>query len=432
MILRTLALAIWIAGVAASAEQSAALGISFIEGSNSTLFVERDGKRYLVDVAARSVREMEPAAAMAAAPPAGAAVFAQNCATCHGADGKGKAAFKTPDFTDPKVQASLTVKKIVSTIRNGVKGTTMPAWAGKLSDQEIDAVASYVRSLGSKSELRTGTPAQLAESQRNPRIYQPGDDWLMTLPTGRPPDRHGLYVNFAHRFAFDPAFSGVGRGSVLAGLDGVALSSFGFRYGVTSRLSVSAYRSPSLLARPIQLMAAYSLLSENGGSPLNAAVRVSVEGENDLAKNYTENVEVILSRSVTGRVQLYFVPTVSFNNHRLFLPSTFASSSIPDLPGYTTFSTGVGGAFDVRPTVALVAEVIPTLLNGRPLGIHRPAYSFGIQKKIWHHAFTFGFTNSPGTTVAQRAGTRASYLGNPSADKPSGLFIGFDLMRQLK
>jgi len=84
----------------------------------------------------------------------------------------------------------------------------------------------------------------------------------------------------------------------------------------------------------------------------------------------------------------------------------------------------------VRPTVALVAETIPTLANGSELGIHRPAYSFGIQKKIWRHAFTFGFTNSPGTNVSQRAGTRATFLNDPAADKPSGMFVGFDLSRQ--
>jgi len=47
------------------------------------------------------------------------------------------------------------------------------------------------------------------------------------------------------------------------------------------------------------------------------------------------------------------------------------------------------------------------------------------------HAFTLGFSNNPGTVVSQRAGTRAAFLNDPSADKPKGLFIGFDLMRQL-
>jgi hypothetical protein len=81
--------------------------------------------------------------------------------------------------------------------------------------------------------------------------------------------------------------------------------------------------------------------------------------------------------------------------------------------------------------VALLAEIIPTFVNGRDLGIHRPVYSFGIQKKIWRHAFTLGLTTGPGTTVSQRAGTRAQFLGDPSADTPGGLFLGFDLTRQI-
>ena len=33
-----------------------------------------------------------------------------------------------------------------------------------------------------------------------------------------------------------------------------------------------------------------------------------------------------------------------------------------------------------------------------------------------------------GTTVLQRGGTNATFLNNPSADTPSGLFLGFDLL----
>lgn len=362
--------------------------------------------------------------------PAGQQVFTQNCAVCHGADGKGKATMKTPDFTDPKVQASLTDEQIASTIRSGKKGTTMPAWSGKLTDEEINAVAAYVRSLGSGGSPRG--PGSAGDTGKRPNVYDAGDDWLMTLPTGRPLARRGLYVNFAHRFAFDPAFSGTARGGSLAGLDGVAIASFCFRYGITDRLSASIYRSPSLIARPIQLLLAYNILKEAGGSPFNAVFRVSVEGQNTFAKNFTENLELIFSRSLTSRAQLYFVPTVSFNDRRLVLPRSFRSRDIPGVPGVNAFSTGAGAAVDVSRTTALLAEVIPTLVNGRELGIHRPAYAFGIQKKILRHAFTLGFTNSPGTTVSQRAATRASYLNLPEADKPSGLFIAFNLMRQLK
>jgi hypothetical protein len=88
-------------------------------------------------------------------------------------------------------------------------------------------------------------------------------------------------------------------------------------------------------------------------------------------------------------------------------------------------------AVDIRPTVALIAEATPTLVNGRALAIHRPEYSFGIQKKIWRHAFTFAFSNGPGSIVSQRAGTRATFVEDSTADKPGGLFVGFDLTRQL-
>ena len=64
-----------------------------------------------------------------------------------------------------------------------------------------------------------------------------------------------LYINFTHRFAFNPAFSGPGLGNILFGLDGFAVSSFGLRYGVTDKLSVSVFRAPSIINRPIEFMA---------------------------------------------------------------------------------------------------------------------------------------------------------------------------------
>jgi hypothetical protein len=46
--------------------------------------------------------------------------------------------------------------------------------------------------------------AQSAQAKQAAQTSQPGDMRLLTLPTGKPLDRHGLYVNFAHGFAFDP------------------------------------------------------------------------------------------------------------------------------------------------------------------------------------------------------------------------------------
>src|SRR5579883_1011517 len=398
---------------------------SFMDASHSMVLLNVGGKQYLVNVAAGTVQAKSAAARVA---PQGNAVelFRQNCAECHGSTGKGLPEHGTPDFTSRSVQSAMSDQQVVSTIRDG-KGR-MPAWAGKLSDSQIAELASYVRSFGTGTS-GSGSPAQNQAS--TPGVYQPGDDVLVTLPTGRPVDRHGLYFNFAHRFAYQPAFTGTGRGQILFGLDDFALSSFGFRYGVTDKLSIDVWRSPSFIDRPVQLMAGYTLLDEHHGAPLNLTVRASIEGQDNFRKNFTENIEAIFSRSITSRAQFYAVPTVSFNDRRLSMGS-LRSDGILDLPGINAFSTGFGLAIDIRPTVALLAEVIPTLVNGEELGIHRPAYSFGIQKKIYRHAFTLGFTNSPGTTVSQRAGTNATFLDDPMADKPSGLFIGFDITRQIR
>ena len=54
------------------------------------------------------------------------------------------------DLTDPKKQASFTDAKATDAIKNGVKQngkTTMKAFAGKLTDDEIKALVAYVRTL---------------------------------------------------------------------------------------------------------------------------------------------------------------------------------------------------------------------------------------------------------------------------------------------
>lgn len=403
---------------------------SYVDSGHSTVRLELDGKAYLVDVAAGTVRAASggaPADPSASSQGGGAALFAQNCARCHGPDGRGITSTGTPNFTRPDFQAKLTNQLIADTIHNG-KSDRMPAFAGQLSDEQISALVGQVRSFGGSSTTGGNPSGQAIAAESG--IYQPGDDVLFTLPTGRPVDEHALIVNFSHRFAYEPAFTGTARAADLFGLDNFSLSSFGFRYGVTDRLSVDVWRSPSFIGRPIQLMAAYSILEERHEAPFNFEFRVSVEGQDNFRKNYTENLEAVFSRSLTSRAQLYFVPTASFNDRRLVMGS-LESKFIADEPGINAFSMGVGLAIDIRPTVALLAEVIPTVVNGTELGIHRPSFAFAIQKKIYRHAFTFGLTTSPGTTVSERAGTAATFLNSPGADTPAGLFLGFDLTRRI-
>ena len=327
---------------------------------------------------------------------------------------------------------------------------------------EIDTAAKTVRELPAASSSSTETRQQSSaqnnatpSGQASPaappadQYYLPGDDRLLTLPSGLRITKGAVWVNFTHRFPFSPAFHGPALGHTLLGLDDLAMPSFGFQYGITDRISVAAYRSPSLMDRPIELRAQFRLLDEHDNKPFNATFRFSVDGENDFERNFTANLELIASRSITSHALLTLVPTLSVRNrpmlgkfNALSLPpaeqpcdqalATGVPASMQVKPCADTFSLGVGLAVDIRPTVALIAEVNPTLANARDLGIHRPPFGFAIQKKIWRHAFTLGFTTSPGTTVAQRSQTRAIFLGNPSADKPSGLGIAFNLSRELR
>ena len=77
-----------------------------------------------------------------------------NCAQCHGAAGKGDTKMgkmlNAMDLTDAKKQASFTDAQAATAIKDGIKQngkTTMKAFGGKLSDDEIKALVAYVRTL---------------------------------------------------------------------------------------------------------------------------------------------------------------------------------------------------------------------------------------------------------------------------------------------
>jgi cytochrome c oxidase cbb3-type subunit 3 len=95
---------------------------------------------------------MVSAALQAAPAPDGAAIFKQTCVMCHGANGKGMAALKTPDFTDAKWQASQKDKDLTDAIKNGRKGTAMQPFGGKLQDDEIQALVHYIRAFDSSKK----------------------------------------------------------------------------------------------------------------------------------------------------------------------------------------------------------------------------------------------------------------------------------------
>ena len=78
---------------------------------------------------------------------AGAKIFADNCVTCHGEQGKGNQELGAPNLTDKIWLYGSDEATIIETVTNGRAGV-MPAWVGRLDPSTIKAMAVYVHSLG--------------------------------------------------------------------------------------------------------------------------------------------------------------------------------------------------------------------------------------------------------------------------------------------
>ncbi len=78
---------------------------------------------------------------------AGHEIFAQNCAACHGDDGKGNRELGAPDLTDAIWFYGSSLADITAQVRAPKHGV-MPAWAARLGDTTVKELAVYVHSLG--------------------------------------------------------------------------------------------------------------------------------------------------------------------------------------------------------------------------------------------------------------------------------------------
>jgi mono/diheme cytochrome c family protein len=77
----------------------------------------------------------------------GERVYAENCVQCHGRDGGGDgsaAAELTIAPTNFRAQRP-TMNHSLRALREGIRGTRMASWTGRLNESEIFAAAAYVR-----------------------------------------------------------------------------------------------------------------------------------------------------------------------------------------------------------------------------------------------------------------------------------------------
>jgi len=78
-------------------------------------------------------------------------LYAENCAGCHGSEGRGGAAIALADPVYLAIADDASIRKVVA---NGVKGTSMPAFAesagGMLTNKQIDLITTEMRSRWSR------------------------------------------------------------------------------------------------------------------------------------------------------------------------------------------------------------------------------------------------------------------------------------------
>lgn len=77
----------------------------------------------------------------------GSKIFAENCAACHGENGKGNQDVGAPNLTDGIWLYGSRLADVEKSIETG-RGGVMPSWGGRLDPVTIKMLAAYVHSLG--------------------------------------------------------------------------------------------------------------------------------------------------------------------------------------------------------------------------------------------------------------------------------------------
>jgi cytochrome c oxidase cbb3-type subunit III len=106
-------------------------------------------------------------------------LYSENCAGCHGAEGRGGAAIALNNPVYLAIADDAAIRKVIA---NGVRGTAMPAFAesagGMLTDAQIDVITKEIRSRWSKQEILDAAtvpsyaPKSIGDAQRGEVAYK--------------------------------------------------------------------------------------------------------------------------------------------------------------------------------------------------------------------------------------------------------------------
>ena len=106
-------------------------------------------------------------------------LFAENCAACHGAEGRGGAAIALANPVYLAIGDDASIRKVIA---KGVPGTAMPAFAhsagGMLTDAQIDVITKEIRSRWSRRGILDAAsapsyaPKLTGDAQRGQAAYK--------------------------------------------------------------------------------------------------------------------------------------------------------------------------------------------------------------------------------------------------------------------
>jgi len=235
-------------------------------------------------------------------------------------------------------------------------------------------------------------PAFAQAPQDDPDLdlsFEQPDFTLVALPTTLRLPRFKSAFRVTHRFGRP-----LGQGDFgdlvedLFGLDSGAQIGLEYRFGLMRGLQAGIHRTSD---KTIEFFSQYNVLQQGDASPVALGVLASIDGTDNFRDKYSPALGVAISRTIPGVAAFYLEPVWVNNSNPL--PSELSDDN-------DSFLLGLGARVRVRPTVYLVAEVVPRVAGHDPGVTHG---TFGIEKRAGGHMFQLNFSNSFGTTMGQIA-----------------------------
>jgi hypothetical protein len=250
------------------------------------------------------------------------------------------------------------------------------------------------------------TQAVEDDPDMDPNPSQP-DFAIVNLPTTLRLPRFKSAFRVTHRFARP-----LGQGDAgdlaedLFGLDSGAQIGLEYRFGLMRGLQVGIHRTSE---RTIQFFSRYNLLNQADGAPIGLDASVSIDGRDNFSDDHSPAVGAVLSRELGSFGAVYVEPM--WVNNANAQPDELTDDDDD------TFMLGLGARIRVRPTVYVVAELIPRT-GFEPNTNHA---TFGLEKRAGGHVFQINFSNGFGTTLGQLARGGTSY---------DDWYLGFNISRK--